>query len=60
MIYSSTSDGTATLAKGTEGRWKKERRRADRSHGGVLKAGCSMQKILRCVNTFQILKTLSS
>ena len=33
-------------ARGKEGRWKKERRRADHSHGGVLTAARSKQKIL--------------
>lgn len=34
------------LARGKEGRWKKERRRADHSHGGVLRVARSKQKIL--------------
>lgn len=33
-------------ARGKEGRWKKEQRRADHSHGGVLRVARSKQKIL--------------
>lgn len=43
-------------AKGKEGRWKKEGRRADHSHGGVAKVACSKRKILTFVNTWKILK----
>lgn len=34
------------LARGKEGRWKKEQRRADHSHGGAQKVAHSKQKIL--------------